>query len=78
MRAGLRDVIEVDTASCYRVAVVSDDLLSEHEVVRHDSHRLARVLLNIHHLENAATLDFANARRDLPEARSTQSAIEEM
>jgi uncharacterized cofD-like protein len=77
MRAGLRDVIEIDTTSGCRVAVVSDGLLSEHEVVRHDPHCLARVLLKIHRLENAATLDFTNVRRDLPDTNSTQTAMEE-
>lgn len=65
-QTGLREVLEIEVAK-RRVAVFSDDLLSEFEVVRHDPQRLAQVLLNLHRLENAATLDFANARRDLPD-----------
>lgn len=78
VRTGLRDVLEIAAASRRRIAVVSGDLLSEHEVVRHDPHRLARVLLNIHRLENAATIGFASAPRDWSEPTPSPVAIEEL
>jgi len=78
VRTGLREVMEIAAANRRRIAVVSDDLLSEHEVVRHDPHRLARVLLNIHRIENAATIDFARAPRDWSEPTPSPVAIDEL
>jgi len=78
VRTGRCEVMEIEGVNRRRVAVISDNLLSEHEVVRHDPHRLARALLNIHRIENTVTLDFANARRDWSEPTPSPIAIEDL
>lgn len=45
--------------------VLCDNLVSEHNVVRHDAQRLAGLLLNIHQRHLTPPLSFSDAHRDL-------------
>jgi hypothetical protein len=45
--------------------VLCDNLISEHNVVRHDPRRLAQLLLNIHQRHLTPPLSFSDARLEL-------------
>jgi uncharacterized cofD-like protein len=47
------------------ILVLCDNLVSEHNVVRHDPHRLAQLLLNIHQRHLTPPFSFSDARREL-------------
>jgi len=47
------------------ILVLCGNLVSEHDVVRHDSHRLAQLVLNIHQRHLTPPLSFSHARREM-------------
>lgn len=52
-------------AEARSLLVMCDNLVSEHNVVRHDPHQLARLLLSIHQRHLTPPLSFSEARSDL-------------
>jgi uncharacterized cofD-like protein len=61
MADDLREM-DFDAKSHRKISIVCDDLLNENDLVRHDPHRLANLVLKIHRMEKVTALSIKSSR----------------
>ncbi|HVG19518.1 MAG TPA: 2-phospho-L-lactate transferase CofD family protein, partial [Blastocatellia bacterium] len=61
-RSGDLHELDFDAKNHRKISIVCDDLLNENDLVRHDPHRLANLVLKIHRMEKVAALSIRNSR----------------
>lgn len=54
--------MDIDAKSHRKISIVCDDLLNENDLVRHDPHRLASLVLKIHRMEKVTALSIKSSR----------------
>jgi uncharacterized cofD-like protein len=54
--------LDFDAKNHRKISIVCDDLLNENDLVRHDPHRLANLVLKIHRMEKVAALSIKSSR----------------
>jgi uncharacterized cofD-like protein len=54
--------LDINAKNHRKVSIVCDDLLNENDLVRHDPHRLASLVLKIHRMEKVTALSIISSR----------------